>query len=117
MKTYVELDAVLALIGDDREVCADPKAELKYIRKDIEALPTKIVRDKYKPPKRLPCVCGRKQLDIWWSAEIGNKGPFLKCPNCGRTSPASEKQIKLNETWNKMIEEETNDQQRKEEHG
>ena len=106
MKTYVELDAVLALIGDDRDVCADPKKELYFIREDIKALPTKVVRDRYKPPQRVPCICGRKQLEVWWSGEIGNEGPFIKCPNCGRKSPVSESRNKLNETWNKMIGEE-----------
>ena len=110
MKTYVELDAVLALIGDDREVCSGPKAELYRIRKDIEALPKKIVRDKYKPPKRLPCICGRKQLETWWYGGLigGDEGAFIKCPNCGRKSPVSKGRNKLNETWNKMIEEEIN---------
>lgn len=38
-KEYIEREAALALLKDDREVCADSKEELKYIREDIRSIP------------------------------------------------------------------------------
>lgn len=58
---------------------------------------------KKKPPKRLPCPCGRKQLDTWAS---GNPdGWFLRCPVCGTESKIVKYQCDLNAAWNEMIKE------------
>lgn len=51
---------------------------------------------KKRPPKRLPCTCGRKKLELWWS----NEGWFLKCPNCGRESQPERYQSHVNSVWN-----------------
>lgn len=44
MAEYIEREAALALLKDDREVCADSKEELKYIREDIRSIPAADVR-------------------------------------------------------------------------
>lgn len=54
-------------------------------------------------PKRLPCTCGRKRLELWWSSNPSDKGWFLKCPNCGRQSQPERYQSHVNSTWNKEI--------------
>lgn len=44
MTDCISREDVLALLADEREVCADSKAELKYIRADIRAIPAPEVR-------------------------------------------------------------------------
>ena len=44
MDEYIKREAALALLKDDREVCADSKEELKYIRADIRSIPADDVR-------------------------------------------------------------------------
>lgn len=44
MAEYIDRDAALALLTDDREVCADSKEELKYIREDIRFIQAADVR-------------------------------------------------------------------------
>lgn len=56
---------------------------------------------KKRPPKRLPCTCGRKRLELWWS----NEGWFLKCPNCGRESKPERYQSHVNSVWNNGLPE------------
>lgn len=65
----------------------------------IEALSKKPARKK--PPKRLPCLCGRKQLDTWANGDPN--GWFLKCPNCGIESKVVRYQCDLNAAWNEKI--------------
>lgn len=67
----------------------------------IEDLSKKPTRKK--PPKRLPCLCGRKQLDTW--ATANPKGWFLRCPNCGIESKVVRYLCDLNTAWNNMITE------------
>ena len=55
---------------------------------------------KKRPPKRLPCVCGRKRLELWWSNNPIDKGWFLKCPNCGRQSQPERYKSHVNSVWN-----------------
>lgn len=55
---------------------------------------------KKRPPKRLPCVCGRKRLELWWSNNPIDRGWFLKCPNCGRQSQPERYKSRLNSVWN-----------------
>lgn len=56
---------------------------------------------KKRPPKRLPCTCGRKRLELWWSKD----GWFLKCPNCGRESQPERYQSHVNSAWNNGLPE------------
>ena len=60
---------------------------------------------KKRPPKRIPCTCGRKQLELWWSNEGSNEGWFLKCPNCGRESQPERYQSHVNSVWNNGLPE------------
>ena len=60
---------------------------------------------KKRPPKRLPCTCGRKQLDLWWSSNPGDEGWFLKCPNCGRQSQPEKFKCHVNSAWNNGLPE------------
>ena len=67
----------------------------------IEALSKKSARKK--PPKRLPCLCGRKQLEMWATGDPD--GWFLKCPICGTKSKIVKYQCDLNAAWNEKIKE------------
>lgn len=60
---------------------------------------------KKRPPKRLPCTCGRKRFELWWSSNPNDKGWFLKCPNCGRQSQPERYQSRVNFAWNKGLSE------------
>lgn len=55
---------------------------------------------KKRPPKRLPCTCGRKRLELWWSSAPSDRGWFLKCPNCGRRSQPEIYKSHVNSVWN-----------------
>lgn len=57
--------------------------------------------------KRLPCSCGRKRLETWWSWD--NDSWYLKCPVCGKKSSPVKKKSDLNTAWNNAV--------RGEEHG
>ena len=70
----------------------------------IEKLESAKVKKK-RPPKRLPCTCGRKRLELWWSSNPNDKGWFLKCPNCGRQSQPERYQSRVNFAWNKGLSE------------
>ena len=86
-KEYIEREAALALLKDDREVCADSKEELKYIREDIRFIPAAdvrhVVRGRWKDAMQschdsphVKCsVCG----EYYW--QYFKKFNF--CPNCG----------------------------------
>ena len=65
----------------------------------IERLESTKIKKK-RPPKRLPCTCGRKRLELWWSSNPSNKGWFLKCPNCGRQSQPERYKSHVNSAWN-----------------
>lgn len=66
MAEYIDRDAALALLKDDREVCADSKEELKYIREDIRIIPAADVVE-------------RKTGT--WISHIADG--YLECPFCG----------------------------------
>ena len=66
MADYIDRDAALALLKDDREVCADSKEELKYIREDIRSIQAadvvEVVRCKdckHRDPEDHKCDCGQ----------------------------------------------------------
>lgn len=65
----------------------------------IERLESTKIKKK-RPPKRLPCTCGRKRLELWWSSNPSDKGWFLKCPNCGRQSQPERYKSHVNSAWN-----------------
>jgi hypothetical protein len=73
------------------KVLADAKIER------LESANTK----KKRPPKRLPCTCGRKRLELcWWSSDPSEIGWFLRCPNCGRKSQPERYKSHVNSAWN-----------------
>ena len=64
-------------------------------------------RHSEKPPHLMPCICGRKKLQLWWNYVDG--GWTYECPDCGRKSKLVKKRKDLNKAWNDMIEKETGD--------
>ena len=61
-----------------------------------------------KPPKQIkliPCECGRKQFDRWYTPQ----GMIFRCPNCGRHSEPANSERKARENWNRMVENEHTD--------
>ena len=65
----------------------------------IERLESEKTKKK-RPPKRHPCTCGRKRLELWWSSDPSERGWFLKCPNCGRKSQPERYKSHVNSAWN-----------------
>ena len=80
---------------------ADAIEELLTLIERLESAKAK----KKRPPKRLPCTCGRKQLDLWWSSNPSDEGWFLKCPNCGRQSQPEKFKCYVNSAWNNGLPE------------
>lgn len=89
MNEYIEREAVLALLKDDREVCADSKEELKYIREDIRSIPAADVRPVVRAIwqyKTTTVPGGKGQTYAKWCC-TACKGKAKErtnfCPNCG----------------------------------
>lgn len=81
MAEYIEREAVLALLKDDREVCTYSKVELKYIRADIHYLPAAdvqpVVRGEWRKIGKIGCIFVCSACDKTFPC----KTDF--CPNCG----------------------------------
>lgn len=50
--------------------------------------------------KLMPCICGRKRINLWC---FSNGAWVYICPNCGRESQSSKTQIGAKKNWNKLI--------------
>lgn len=50
--------------------------------------------------EKLPCVCGCKKREWWYSLE----GDFFKCMKCGRTSRPGKTEKEAIKNWNLMME-------------
>ena len=75
MAEYIEREAALALLKNDREVCADSKEELKYIRADIRSIPAADVRPVEK--------CKWENLvRVGFAGWKGCRDTRYKCPLC-----------------------------------
>lgn len=63
-----------------------------------------------KPPKqekKLPCICGRKNLDTWYYSSTSSHFMIgLECPNCGRKTDCYKTISDAKTAWNRMIKEE-----------
>ena len=78
MAEYIEREAVLALIQDNRDVVAEPTWELQFIRQDVMNIPAADV---------LPAVHG-----TWYGSGDGYADGHLvidewECPCCGKYFP------------------------------
>ena len=88
MSDYISRDSVLALIQDDREVCANPTRELSFIREDINTLPAADVREVVRGKwtlGHLPSTSGGSYAVVQCS-ECNSQFPIWRtnfCPNCG----------------------------------
>ena len=51
--------------------------------------------------KLLPCICGKKRINVWCSS---NGTWFYICPECGRESQPSKTQIGAKRNWNSLME-------------
>ena len=58
----------------------------------------------YESRKKLPCVCGRKRIELWHSSNPDGKYLFV-CPECERHA-SGPTEIEAIRKWNKMITEE-----------
>ena len=97
--TNIEAIAILKHLRDDLHL--QSKDYIDCFDMAISAL-EKQAKEKKANIKRLPCTCGRKQLEQWWSSEEGNEGWFYKCPVCGLRSRVVKK-CRLNEAWNEAV--------------
>ena len=58
-----------------------------------------IVRKPAKQIRLLPCECGRKLFDRWYTPQ----GMIFRCPKCGKHSEPANTEMKARENWNRMI--------------
>lgn len=49
--------------------------------------------------KLLPCTCGRKRLEMWYTPQ----GALFRCPSCGKHSEPANLEMKARENWNRLI--------------
>lgn len=54
--------------------------------------------------KRLPCVCGRKDVPIWFNVKRHNF--FCRCDNCDKEAIGDRFKIGAIRNWNEMIKKE-----------
>lgn len=74
---------------------------VSLLKEAAEAIKILSKKKERKPTvKRLPCTCGRKQLDTWYTPN----GYYLRCSNCGNQTEIIPHQCNLNAAWNTMIE-------------
>lgn len=52
--------------------------------------------------KLMPCVCGKKRINLWCSSL--NHTWFYICPECGRESQESKTKIGAKKNWNSLME-------------
>lgn len=55
---------------------------------------------KPEPVKLLPCVCGRKRIDLFYTFNGLGSGRFYKCPKCGLTSNKGKNEREAKILWN-----------------
>lgn len=65
------------------------------------------IKEKVKPERLLPCVCGSKRREHWYDSR--EKSRILKCSKCKR-AVSGKNEIEVHKKWNEMIkaEEEKN---------
>lgn len=120
MRDYTDLIKRLNEYSAEREMhggitaeAADAIEELLTLKALADAKIERLESAKAKkerPPKRLPCTCGRKQLQLWWSNNPIDKGWFLKCPNCGRQSQPERYKSHVNSVWNNGLPQPPNEE-------
>ena len=82
---------------DELRVDADTALETaEYLKK---------LHKPYESRRKLPCTCGRKQIELW--SNIKEENYFLRCPRCDKTGPSGKSEIAAIRAWNEMIREET----------
>lgn len=62
-------------------------------------------RNPYRP-KRDACVCGRKNVELWydWSGGPGEREKlFFICPKCGLRSEPAETRSGAIDKWNELV--------------
>lgn len=109
MEGYVKKEKVLQIVHgychtkDGKECGPDDILELYNELKDLDEEPVKPIAPKYKPPRMIPCVCGRKRTETWWDSNKDNKGWFRKCYHCGFEGERVPTLIRLNYGWNLAV--------------
>lgn len=95
MKAYVVVDVPEWQIGQEAKV---------YFPDSMSARGICIaVKEKVKPERLLPCVCGSKRREHWYGS--GDKSRILICSKC-RREVSGKTEIEAHKKWNEMIKEE-----------
>ena len=83
---------------------------LEEVKIEASKLGYNLIPKKPKPIPKLPCICGRKYLKTWYSTIGGRNVRRYYCPDCQREIGWFETEQEAREAWNKMIQEELNEQ-------
>lgn len=59
----------------------------------------------YESRKKLPCTCGRKQLETWVSYDGYKEYCQIKCPKCGLKTDKCPSEIAAIRAWNRLVTE------------
>ena len=79
-------------------------AALVHLRVEHAEALLNILKPQRESIKKLPCTCGRKNLETWtgWDSD-GHVVEIFKCPNCGRETGRYRTHIELVKAWNRMV--------------
>ena len=89
--------------GCDRmcDNCAIVQNDQELIKMYTNAI--SLIKEHKQPESPLPCMCGRKTLDL--NVEVVYYQPIFKvvCPSCGRCSDMCSTQGEAIQNWNRFI--------------
>ena len=83
---------------------------VEELRIEANKLGYNIVKKPEPKEKKLPCICGRKNIDTWFIGTYGRTALQYACPKCGRKTEFCNTEKEARAAWNKMISEELNEQ-------
>lgn len=92
-------NCAVSVYKDVLAIIADQKKQIRELKTKLEE------KRKHESRKKLPCVCGRKRLNVAFGfAELRGK-VFIQCPNCGKEA-GGDSEIAAIRAWNASIKEE-----------
>ena len=92
MKAIIKLDVPECQIGQ--------QATVYFQDGTTKIVICEAVKEREKPEKLLPCVCGSKRREHWFGS--GDRSIILKCCRCGLEA-AGKNEIEAHKEWNEMI--------------
>ena len=92
------MDCSVCVYGDLEIPCRD------QLDKDMLDILERVKKVKIPGTRKLPCVCGKKRVQLWMSPTAGFKYEYsVSCPVCGLAGKRGKSNAEATENWNIMI--------------